>query len=447
MSMPSRRKFQPPSYRIRRGRPLVTLRDAVTKRARDYWLPGEPNSAESRQAYYQVIAEWESRGRRLPPPLTRCGHLDREGPLIIEIIAEYMRWARAGNQRWLSGFKSAFSILRKHYGHLPATEFGPKKLRLVREAMIRQVAGNGGGKTWCRRYINVQTKRIRHLFKWAASHEMVPVTVYQALCTVEPLRRGSPQVRESQRVHPVPEALLDAVRPLLSRPVRAMVELQLLTGARPGELCCLRPCDVERTEGHSVWLYRPSEDKNAWRERNERVIYIGPRAQAWLRPFLMDRAPNMFAFAPLEAEADRRAAVRKVRKTPLSCGNTPGSNRRMFPKRQPGCRYTTASYRRAIEYACRRAFSLPADLQRRRGETSVTWRKRLGDRWTEVLAWRRQHSFHPHQLRHNAATWLRREFGLEAAQLALGHSSARITDAVYAERDAAKVIEIMRRIG
>jgi len=50
-------------------------------------------------------------------------------------------------------------------------------------------------------------------------------------------------------------------------------------------------------------------------------------------------------------------------------------------------------------------------------------------------------------LRHTAATVLRREFGLEAAQLTLGHSSATVTDAVYAERDRAKVIEIMKRVG
>jgi hypothetical protein len=29
----------------------------------------------------------------------------------------------------------------------------------------------------------------------------------------------------------------------------------------------------------------------------------------------------------------------------------------------------------------------------------------------------------------------------------LGHSSARVTDAVYAERDMARVIEVMKRIG
>ena len=44
-------------------------------------------------------------------------------------------------------------------------------------------------------------------------------------------------------------------------------------------------------------------------------------------------------------------------------------------------------------------------------------------------------------------TLIRREFGLEAAQLALGHSSAKVTDAVYAERDMARVLEVMKRIG
>ncbi len=51
---------------------------------------------------------------------------------------------------------------------------------------------------------------------------------------------------------------------------------------------------------------------------------------------------------------------------------------------------------------------------------------------------------HPHQLRHTAATKIRGAFGLEAAQLALGHSSAQAMDAVYAERDHGKVAEIMR---
>ena len=47
--------------------------------------------------------------------------------------------------------------------------------------------------------------------------------------------------------------------------------------------------------------------------------------------------------------------------------------------------------------------------------------------------WRRQHVWHPHQLRHNAATRLRKEFGLEAAQVILGHKTLAVTE-VYAGR-------------
>jgi integrase len=52
----------------------------------------------------------------------------------------------------------------------------------------------------------------------------------------------------------------------------------------------------------------------------------------------------------------------------------------------------------------------------------------------------------PNQLRHTAATEIRRRFGLEAAQVCLGHSAANITQ-IYAERDSALGLEVMRQIG
>lgn len=51
-----------------------------------------------------------------------------------------------------------------------------------------------------------------------------------------------------------------------------------------------------------------------------------------------------------------------------------------------------------------------------------------------------------HQLRHLLATEVRRAFGLEAAQVVLGHSHAAITQ-VYAERDVARALEVAARIG
>ena len=41
---------------------------------------------------------------------------------------------------------------------------------------------------------------------------------------------------------------------------------------------------------------------------------------------------------------------------------------------------------------------------------------------------------------------IRRQFGLEAAQVALGHARADVTQ-VYAERDMALAAEVMRKIG
>ena len=52
----------------------------------------------------------------------------------------------------------------------------------------------------------------------------------------------------------------------------------------------------------------------------------------------------------------------------------------------------------------------------------------------------------PNRLRHSAATEIRRQFGLEAAQVVLGHSQANVTQ-IYAERDMNLAAEIMRKIG
>ena len=96
---------------------------------------------------------------------------------------------------------------------------------------------------------------------------------------------------------------------------------------------------------------------------------------------------------------------------------------------------------------CDRAFPPPEPLRRRDDETVANWRKRLtkGQK-AELKAWQRAHRWHPHQLRHNAATELRKEFGLEAARIILGHRSAAITE-VYAERSEEQAIEAMAKVG
>ena len=86
-------------------------------------------------------------------------------------------------------------------------------------------------------------------------------------------------------------------------------------------------------------------------------------------------------------------------------------------------------------------------MAKREDETGKEYRARLTKKQeSELKEWRRTHDWHPHRLRHNYATNVRREFGLEAAQILLGHSKADITQ-IYAERDMSRAATVAAKIG
>ena len=154
-----------------------------------------------------------------------------------------------------------------------------------------------------------------------------------------------------------------------------------------------------------VWTATIAEHKTAYHGR-ERVIYFGPQAQSIVRQFIAGRPVDTYLFSPREAEAERAARAPTHRR--------PGQRRaRRQTDRRLGDRYTTDSYRRAIARACEAAGI---------------------DQWS------------PHRLRHSFGTAVRRQFGLEAAQLLLGHARADITQ-LYAEVNHAKALEVAAKVG
>ena len=228
---------------------------------------------------------------------------------------------------------------------------------------------------------------------------------------------------------PVDDATVDATLPHLTPIVADIVRLQRLTGMRPSEVCGLRPCDIDHSGG-KVWQYVPASHKTEHHGR-QRVILIGPKAQAILRPYLL-RESTAHCFSPQESEAQRRAEQHASRKTPAKYGNRPGTNRKRKPKRTAREKYDQNSYRRAVHRACDLAFPAPEPLAKRDGETHTSHLGRLTEaQQVELSRWQSKHRWSPNQLRHSAATEIRRRFGLEAAQTVLGHASADITQ-VYA---------------
>lgn len=421
------RKRKPPSYRRReiRGKSVgyVTLFDAVTKHRRDYHL-GEHGTPESRAKYARLLAEWESSGRRLPqsaPPVA-------DGPTVSQICHAYHKAMldRGYSDSHIITIERTIAMLRKHHGPDPAVLFGPNALRVLREAMMRPDPDDERD-AWHPRTAARRCGLIVAMFRWAVAHEYLPAEAYQRLASLEPLRART----DDTGIGPAPVNAVKAARKRVSAQVAAMIDLQLLTGMRPGEACAMRPCDIDRSG--KVWLYKPLSHKTAWRGK-KRVVFLGPRAKEILKPYLKSRAPGKYLFSPVEAEAQRLRERHEQRETPLGQGNRPGTNRKVSPERFPGDHYTTCSYRRAIHRACDLANARAIAAALKQG-VELDSGVRLVARW------------HPHQLRHNYATEVRRKYGLEASAILLGHGSAEITDAVYAERDLAKAAKIVAEIG
>jgi integrase len=427
-----------PKYRKHRasGQAVVTLNGS------DVYL-GPHGTKASRDEYDRVIGEWHAGGRR------SAGSGDAGADLYVaEVLAAYWAYAEgyyAGEGTGERGcIKSALALLKKRYGRTRAVDFGPLAMKSLRGAMVKL--------GWSRPYVNAQVKRIRRVFKWAVGEEMIPPSVLEALRAVEALKLGKTDAPEPEPVKPVGEGHVRATldRGGLGRQVRAMVELQLVTGMRPGEVVVMRTGDVDTTG--PVWTYAPASHKTA-HHGHARLIYIGPKGQEilrrWLRPDL-----GAYLFQPAEAEAERRAELSKKRETPLSCGNRPGTNRRRRPEVAPGERYDVGTYRRAIERACEVAFGMPAELRKAAKKPAATakpaerdaWATAEGVRKERAQAWRREHCWHPHQLRHTAATMLRKRYGLEAAQVILGHKTLTVTQ-IYAAKNVEAARRVMGEVG
>ncbi len=349
------------------------------------------------------------------------------------VTTHYVKHGRPTAEQ--GSIKCARRPLKELYVTTVANEFGPLALKAVRQKMVDAGLARGT--------INQNVGRIRRMFKWAAAEELLSFEVYQRLTAVTGLQKGRTEARETAPILPVDDAVVQATLPHLSAVVVDMIRFELLTGCRPGELCAIRPDDVD-TSGN-VWAYRPSEHKTEHHSR-QRVVFIGPQAQDVLRPYLL-RDKQTHCFSPAESEAKRLAEQHEKRKTPLSCGNRPGTNRKSRPKRTVGNCDDTNSYRKAIHRACDVAFPAPPPLAQRDGETKTAWLARLSEsELAELREWQKAHRWAPNRLRHARATDLRKKFGIESARVVLGHSDAAITQ-VYAERDLEAAAEIAAQVG
>lgn len=434
----SRTRNITPAYipHAKSGRGRLQWYDATGTR-REKLLPGPFGSPESLAAKARLELEIAT-----SPVLATVD--DPAAITVAEVLVAYLDFAEK-HYRGYDGsptdetrhVKTVLRVVRELYGDSPVIEFGPMALKAVRQKFVDL--------KWSRKTVNARVERVRRILKWAVAEELVPPSVSQALTTVAGLQRGRTAARESEPVEPVDDATVDATLLHLNRHVRGLVQFQRLTGCRPGEACAVRRCDLDT--GGTVWLYKPASHKTAWKGKS-RVIAVGPKAQALLRQFFVPDI-DVYLFSPARAVAEFRADRAASRKTPLypSSLKRDATRRVKNPLRPPAARYSRLSYLTAVTRACDRAFPPVGELARREKESVAKWWTRLTTAQRDsVKVWQREHHWHPNQLRHTFATRVRKQHGLEAAQVLLGHARADVTQ-VYAERNEGLAATIAASIG
>lgn len=442
---------KPPAY-LRHVGADGKVRARVRINGRDVPL-GAYGSPESYEKYEQELARWralQAGGREAVP--------DAPVKTVAHLVARFLAHAEAdwrepdgSPRKELGNYAWSLAPLVRVHGSGSVNGFGPKQLRALRQVMASgswlteedrerrlKQGGHSARFQWSRRYINRAITRIKAVFGWGVSEELIPASTYHALLPIKGLRhRELAGVRELARIKPVPEDALEATLPHLQPMHRAMVMTQLLTGARPGEVCRLRPRDLQRTDSVEVegvrietaglWamVLDPEEDPDARHKTaylgHRRIVLFGPQAQELLKPYLDGRDLDAPIFSPREAVAAWLAEKRRNRKTRVQPSQV--SRARPSPAKTAGERFTSRAYAQAITRAIGRASQAATAA----GQPPVP-------------------HWHPNQLRHNAATRLVGQFGWDVARIILGHRHVRTTQ-IYAVDDLKKAIEAIKRAG
>jgi integrase len=408
--------MRPPKYRHYKPKGLAVVRINGV----DHYL-GKWKSPESWEKYHRLVA---AAGLAAPTPETGSATVEDVVLAFMHAHRDHYRRADGTATGELRNFKDSLQPLLNLYGETLAREFSPKGLKAVRQSMIDSGLARGT--------INQRIGRIIHVFKWAVSEELVPPSVYQGLKTVSGLQKGRSPARETEPIEPVADDVVDATLPHVCRQVRAMIQLQRMTGMRPGEVVIMRTADIDRSS--DVWIYTPHDHKNKHRDK-PRPVPIGPRARSTLELWLK-ADPTAYLFSPGEARKERFAAMRARRRSEVQPSQR---NRARAGKRRPGLRYTTKSYGNAVRKGCALAFPHPTI-------SGIKSKDRTPEQVAELKVWNQDHSWHPNQLRHSMGTQLRREFDLDTARAVLGHSNSDTTE-IYAERDRTVAMRAIEQVG
>jgi len=273
-----------PNYRLHKasGQAFVELG------GRRFYL-GKHGSKASREAYEQRVGEYLGNGRKLPPTRTKTGITCQE------LAVHFLEWAEGyyvKNGESTASFghcKTAVSLLVQHYGNESVNNFAPLSLVFLQDQWVEQ----GLGRPTVNRFVSI----IKQAFRRGSKLGWVDPPTYHALLGVDGLKAGRTKAHEYRKIKPVDDETVDKTLPFMPSIVADMVRIQRLIGGRPQDVRNMRACDIDQSG--EIWRYVPFTHKTEHQDK-ERMIAVGPRAQAILVSYLLEKeeTPEAFLFSP-----------------------------------------------------------------------------------------------------------------------------------------------------
>lgn len=348
--MGRRSKEQVPTMRHDKERDRAYVRiDGVRHRL------GKWGSDKAQVSYDALIASWLASGRvntdgataakpaqaKPAPPPYSSGVLT-----VADLLALWMEdIATNGKGIESSSYGSARAAGRamSAYLTLPVDDFGPKVFKQVMRdyaktpVVTRKLLKDGTvinvERPRTRKYVNSVMVRIRKMFQWAVTEEMIDAAKAWRLQSVPLLEYGDPHAKESDERQPAKQEVVQATLGALTRECAALIEVLSLTGCRPSEVCRMT-MDQIYDRGKKVWRYVPRRHKNSWRGKIRHVA-IGPRCQK-----IIEKQVEEFGLSDTDAIFSPRRSVPRKKKF----GSNPDPRAKEF--------YGSNIVRKAVARAC-----------------------------------------------------------------------------------------------
>lgn len=152
----------------------------VTLAGKGHYL-GRYNTQASRMLYKRLVGEWLVSGRPIDST-------EYESLTITELVARYWKHVQTFYRRpdgtktdTADNMRPALRELRTLYGDLAADEFGPIALKNLQRQFVELGQSRG--------YVNENIDRIKRIFRWGVSEEIVAESTLRRLESVEGLRK------------------------------------------------------------------------------------------------------------------------------------------------------------------------------------------------------------------------------------------------------------------